>query len=178
MGRKKRLVLVCVMLVLLLGSVMQLQADMQIDIGVNAPYYLGVTTEDDDAGDLLDYLFLFPDVKLNWLYDVGPVRLGGGARLFTVILQSAVYPILTVEADVGPVVLNANVGGGLFLLFGLYTAIETSAVFLPELTAAYRFNDSFSVGTGALFLFAPEVADLSTFAYVGTVFARFTIRPD
>lgn len=178
MNAKKRLVLFWLVMVFVLGAAMQLHADMQIDIGVNVPYYVGIKVDDDGAGDTLDYLFLVPDIKLNWFYDTGLLRLGGGARLWTFIIQSAVYPIVSVEADVGPVVLSANVGGGLFLFFGLYTDLHTAAVFLPELSVAYRFSDRFSVGTGGLFLFAPEVADLSSFAYMGTIFARFTIRPD
>ena len=178
MRRKKRLVLFCVAPVLLMISVVQLQADMQIDIGVNIPYYMGVKTDEDDVGDTLDWVFLVPDVKLNWFHDTGSVRIGGGARLWTFIIQSVVYPIVSVEADVGPFVLNANVGGGLFLFFGIYSDFQTGAVFLPELSIAYPFSDSFSLGTGGFFLFAPEAADLSSFAYIGTVFARFTIRPD
>ena len=178
MKREKRLVFLVVFAVLLLGSVSQLAAEFQVDIGINAPYYMGISTDDDDAGEALEWVFLVPDVKFNWLLDQGAVRLGGGVRLWTFIIQSMAYPILTAEADVGPFVFNTNVGGGLFLFFGLYNAIDTGGVFIPELSVAYRFSDSFSVGTGGVFLFAPEVADLSSFAYVGTVFARFTVRPD
>lgn len=178
MARKKWLVLLVVFTVLLLGSAARLAAEFKIDIGVNVPYYIGVRAEDDDIGDTLDWVFLVPDVKFNWLHDLGPVRLGGGARLWTFIIQSMVYPILTAEADVGPFTFNTNVGGGLFLFFGLYNSIDTAGVVIPELTVAYRFSDRFSVGTGGLLVFAPEVADLSSFGYVGTVFARFTIRPD
>ncbi len=178
MRNGKRMIFLVVLGVLLLGSVSQLAADFKVDIGVNIPYYVGVTTDDGDAGDALDWVFLVPDVKFNWLHNLGPVRLGGGLRLWTFIIQSMAYPILTAEVDVGPVTFNANAGGGLFLFFGLYNSIDTAGVFVPELSAAYRFTDSFSVGTGGLFVFAPEVQDLSSFAYVGTVFARFTIRPD
>lgn len=177
MKRKGQLVFLFMCTLMLVGIVGQATAEMQIDIGVNVPYYLGIKAEDDDVGDTLDWVFLLPDVKFNWLHDLGPVRVGGGIRLWTFIIQSVAYPILSVEADVGPVVLNANMGGGAFLFFGLWNSVEFSKVFLPEVSVAYRFTEGFSVGTGALLLFAPEVTDLSSFGYMGTVFARFTIRP-
>jgi hypothetical protein len=163
--------------VLFLGAAADAVAQFQVDIGINIPYYLGIKTEDDDVGDTLDWVFLVPDVKFNWMHPVGAVKIGGGVRLWTFIIQSVAYPIVSVEADVGPFVLNANAGGGAFLFFGLYSSMQFGSVFIPEVSVAYRFTPGFSAGTGAVLLFAPETADLSSFGYMGTVFARFTIKP-
>ncbi len=174
MKAKRRLLMV---LVVMCGSVAHLTAEVQIDLGLNVPYYVGITTEDDDLDAALDWLFLLPDAKVAWFHAVKPVRLGGGLRLWTLVLQSVVYPTLAVEADAGPFVLNAGAGGGMFLFFGLYSGLQTAGVFVPDLSVGYRFTESFSLGAGAAFLFAPEVADLSSFGYMGTLFARYTIKP-
>ncbi len=177
MRSTKRGVFVVVLLVLLFGGAMNVAAEVQVDIGINVPYYVGVRTDDDDIDEAVRWVFVLPDVKVNWFDEVGPVRIGAGGRLWTLILQSVIYPIVSLEADVGRFVLNTNLGGGLFINFGLYTGMHFAGVFLPEFSAAYRMTDTFSLGTGAMFLFAPEVEDLSSFAYMGTVFGRFTIRP-
>ena len=164
------------LVVVLLGAALPAAADSQVDIGLHIPYYIGVEAADDegDAGAALDYAFLVPDLKYNYFFNEGGVKLGVGARLFTVILESFAYPIVTVETDVGPFVLSGHVGGGAFLFFGLYNDFNTANIYMPEATIAYRFSQSFSVGTGAMLFFAPDTADFDNFAYIGHVFARFT----
>jgi|SRR6056297_2129054 len=162
------------LVVILLGAALPAAADSQVDIGLHIPYYIGIDTEDEDAGAALDYAFLVPDLKYNYFLNESGIRLGVGVRLFTVILESMVYPIVTVETDIGQFRLSGHVGGGAFLFFGLFNSIETGQIVLPEVSVAYRFSESFSIGTGAGFFFAPEVGDFNNFAYVGDVFARFT----
>ena len=162
------------LVVILLGAALPAAADSQVDIGLHIPYYIGIETEDEDAGAALDYAFLVPDLKYNYFLNESGIRLGVGVRLFTVILESMVYPIVTVETDIGQFRLSGHVGGGAFLFFGLFNSIETGQIVLPEVSVAFRFSESFSIGTGAGFFFAPEVGDFNNFAYVGDVFARFT----
>ncbi len=171
MGRK---ITVIALVLVLMGAALPLAADSQVDIGLHIPYYIGIETEDEDAGAALDYAFLVPDLKYNYFFNESGIRVGIGARLFTVILESMAYPIVTVETDIGQFRLSGHVGGGAFLFFGLFNSIETGQIILPEVSVAYRFSESFSIGTGAGFFFAPEVGDFNNFAYVGDVFARFT----
>jgi len=149
-------------------------ADTQVDIGLNIPYYAGIETEDDDFGAALDYAFLVPDVKINYFFNEKGIRLGVGARMFTAILETMAYPIVTVETEIDKLVLSAHVGGGAFLFFGLLNDFATGSFYMPEVTIAYKLGERFSVGTGALLFFAPDAADFNNFAYIGTVFARFT----
>ena len=164
------------LVVILLGAALPAAADSQVDIGLHIPYYIGVEAEDDedDMGAALDYAFLVPDLKYNYFFNERGIKLGVGTRLFTIILESMAYPIITLETDVGPFTLSGHVGGGVFLFFGLFNDIGTGHYYLPEVSVAYRFSESFSIGTGAGFFFAPEAADISNFAYIGDVFARFT----
>ena len=170
---KGRMIAFLIVLIGFLG-VFPAAADTQVDIGLNIPYIVGIETDDADANEVLDYAFLIPDVKVNYFFNEGGIRLGVGARLFTLILETMAYPILTVEAEFDKLVLSAHAGGGAFLFFGLLNDIAFENIYLPEVTVAYKLGERFSVGTGALLFMAPEVADFSNFAYVGTVFARFT----
>ena len=171
MGKK---ITIIALVLVLMGAALPLAADSQVDIGLHIPYYIGIETEDEDAGAALDYAFLVPDLKYNYFFNESGIRLGVGARLFTVILESMVYPIVTVETDIGQFRFSGHVGGGAFVFFGLYNDVQTAKIILPEVSVAYRFSDSFSVGTGATLFFAPEAADFNNFAYIGDVFARFT----
>lgn len=171
MGRKITLI---GLVLVLMGTALPLAADSQVDIGLHIPYHIGIKTEDGDADAALDYAFLVPDLKYNYFFNETGIKLGVGARLFTIILESMVYPIVTLETDVGPFTLSGHVGGGVFLFFGLINDIGTGNYYIPEISVAYRFSESFSVGTGAGFFFAPEAADFNNFAYIGDVFARFT----
>lgn len=171
MGKK---ITIIALVLVMMGAALPLAADSQVDIGLHIPYYIGIETEDEDAGAALDYAFLVPDLKYNYFFNESGIRIGVGARLFTVILESMAYPIVTLETDIGQFRLSGHVGGGVFLFFGLFNDIGTGHYYLPEISVAYRFSESFSIGTGAGFFFAPEAADFNNFAYVGDVFARFT----
>lgn len=162
------------LIVILFGAALPAAADSQVDIGLHIPYYIGIEAEDEDAGTAFDYAFLVPDLKYNYFFNESGIKLGVGARMFTVILESMAYPIVTLETDIGPFTLSGHVGGGVFLFFGLINDIGTGHYYIPELSVAYRFSESFSIGTGAGFFFAPEAADFNNYAYVGDVFARFT----
>ena len=155
-----------------------LAADSQVDIGLHIPYYTGIEVEDGedqgDTGQALDYLFLIPDLKYNYFFNEKGIKAGLGFRMFTIIVESIAYPIITLETDLGPFTLSSHIGGGAFLFFGLVNHFEAGNIYLPEITAAYRISESFSLGTGAMFLFAPQEAGLSNFAYLGHVFVRFT----
>ena len=165
-----------IFLAVLIGflAIVPVSADSQVDIGLHIPYRIGIESEDQDFNEAIDYAFLVPDVKWNYFFLDDTLKVGVGARLFTVILESFVYPIVTVEAEMNNFVISAHAGGFAFFFFGLYNDLQTGSILLPEVSVAYRFNDWFSLGTGAMFFFAPETADFNNFAYVGDIFARFT----
>jgi hypothetical protein len=171
--RKGGMIVFLIVLISFLG-VSPAAADTQVDIGLNVPYFIGIETEDEDASAVMDYAFLLPDLKVNYFFNENGIRFGAGVRMFTLILETLAYPIVTVEAEFDKLVLSAHAGGGAFLFFGLLNDIAFESIYLPEVTVAYKLGERFSVGTGALLFMAPEVADFNNFAYVGTVFARFT----
>jgi hypothetical protein len=173
---KEKLLLLIIVFSLIVA--LPLAADWQTDIGINIPYYIGVGNigeEDESGGEAINYAFLVPDVRVQYYFGTETLRVGPGFRGFTAIIETLAYPIVSVESVLGRFVFNAHVGGGAFLLFGLFNDFAFGSLILPEISAAYRLGERFSIGTGALFITNPGSSfDMDAFAYVGTVFARFT----
>ena len=148
---------------------------IQGDITLNIPYYIGIHADGEDAGTALDYAFLVPEFKLTQYFGTGHIRAGIGVRMFTVILETLVFPVISIDATINNFVFNANVGGGAFLFFGLLNSVETEGIFIPEFTIAYKITDWFQAGTGInLFMYPGATGDVSSFGYIPTVFGRFT----
>ena len=152
-------------------------ADSQLDIGVNVPGWAGVSIDGERVTEQIPFRIPIPDLMYNYFFDVGPVKLGGGARVWTLIIATGAYPILSAEFETKRLVLNAHVGG---LVFGYLTpfpngsGIETGRVFLPEISAAFRLTDWFSLGVAGLGVRVPELTD--GLGYVINVFGRFRVR--
>ncbi len=176
MNKSKKWICLVVFFALFLAVAGQASAQSQWDITLNVPYYVGLKTSEGDVGEFSQYMFLLPDVKWNYFFGPEWLHVGAGLRLWTLVIESAIYPIISLESNLGNFVINANVGGGVFLFFGLLNQFEAAGVFLPEISVAYRLGKKkrFSLGAGAMFAFAPEVADMENFAFIGTAFARWT----
>lgn len=166
-------------LILLLGAmaITPVAADSQVDIGVNVPGWIGLSIDGERVTEQIPFRIPVPDLMYNYFFDVGPVKLGGGARIWTLILATGAYPILSAEFETERLVLNAHLGG---LIFGYVTpfpdgsGIETGRVFLPEISAAFRLTDWFSLGVAGLSVRVPEVTDDR--GYLINVFGRFRVR--
>ncbi|MDF1568665.1 MAG: hypothetical protein P1P77_11665 [Spirochaetaceae bacterium] len=160
----------------LLIAALGASAQSQWDINLTIPYYAGVQSNSGNLGTFTDYLFLMPNVKWSYYFGTETLHFGPGLQLWTLIFESALYPTLSLESNLGDFVLNASFGGGAFLFFGLVNDGAFESVFLPELSVAYRLGKRkiFSVGTGVMFLIAPGTADLDEFAFIGSAFARWT----
>ena len=169
--------LILMFLIIIVGG--QAHAESQFDIGMNVPYYAGLrTTVLGTVGQFSKYLYVLPDVKWHWYFGTESLRFGPGLRVWTLILESAIYPQISLEAVLGDFVINAGIGGGAFFFFGVFNTFQTASIFIPELSLAYRLGKKkkFSLGTSALFVISPDVAPLlDNFIYIGTVFARWTI---
>lgn len=150
-----------------------------VDIGIKVPFYWGVgsTELDDDISGAIDYIFPIPDLNYGLMFGDGPVTFGFGARFFTIILESLVYPQLMVRAEYDPIVLTGSVGGGVFLVFGLFNDIGTPNLLTSELTAAYKMNDWFHLGLGTTIVYAFADNDVMTggYVYAPYVFGRFAL---
>ena len=172
--RKSTIVL---MIFLALAVAAPVMADSQVDIGVNIPGWIGLSVDGERVTEQIPFRIPVPDLMYNYFFDVGPVKLGGGVRVWTLILATGAYPIVSAEFETRRLILNAHLGG---LVFGYLTpfpegsGIETGRVFLPEISAAFRLTDWFSLGVAALGVRVPEVTDDR--GHLINVFGRFRVR--
>jgi hypothetical protein len=140
-------------------------AQWRLDVGAVVPRGVGLsiggtTTTTISGVDMASWPFIpFPEAALYYTGEFGPISLGVGARAFTLILETILWPNAFVEVNLGPVALEAQVGGGLFAMFGLVSASETGKVFLPDVSAWFKIGKkgNFRLGGGLIGLYMPEI---------------------
>lgn len=166
----KKIIMVFPLLTIFLSPVL---ADSQWDISLNVPFYVGLESDDSDVGEFSEYLFLLPDVKWNYYFGSEKLHLGVGCRVWTLLIESVMYPIVSLESNLGNFVLNANVGGGAFFMFGLLNCIVPGLLIIPDFSVAYRLGKKkeVSLGAGVTLFLSPPFCDVS---FMGSGFLRFT----
>lgn len=156
-------------------------AQFRADLGVNIPASVGVSVPNDFGGSdtgsvniLNEITLLFPEAMLAYELGLGPVNVGFGSRLFTLIIQSVAYPAAFAEVDLDPVVVNLNVGGAAFLFFGLWNSLEAGALLIPDLSAYLKLGKSFRIGAGVTTFLGAE--EQQSFPYILYLSGKFVIR--
>ena len=78
------------------------------------------------------------------------LKLGVGARLYTVLIANFIYPSIVGEVRLGNFDVNLNVGGlaGLFVAWGGFFETVTGPWATFDLSAGYRLTNWFRVGVG------------------------------
>jgi hypothetical protein len=151
MKRKITLIICCLLLV---GAV-SAYSQARLDINVSVPFYLGVELGSfgEGEGASIPFFIPFPDFGLYYQFDLGLIKLGAGARVFTFILVNLAYPAFFAEIDLNPIFINVNLGGLTYLIFGaLETTMADGIALCPDIFVGMRFNDWFGLGAGAFFL--------------------------
>jgi hypothetical protein len=168
-----------VILLLLAGvAIVPVMADSQVDIGVQVPTIIGLYYQGENVTQDIPVRIPFPDLMYNYFFEVGPLKLGVGARVWTLLVATAAYPIVSAEFQTERLILNANIGGGVFgyvTIFPEWSGIETGQVFFPEVSAAFRLNDWFSLGVSALGIWLPEITN-EGMGFTINVLARFRVK--
>lgn len=160
-----------VLCALCLGCALPLFAELRLDLGFDIPRGVGGVVENqmdvsEDAADFFDRFILpFPEAGLYYQHPFPWGRVGAGARLFTFILESIFWPNAYVEADLWRFTFALQAGGGIFGMFGLYNALQTGAVFIPDASAWFRIGKSFRLGAGAIGFMLPEQSSDIAFVY-------------
>jgi len=142
-------------------------SQMRIDIGADIPRGLGITVDGDTeiSQETVDffttYFIPFPEAAIYYQYDLDVMKLGIGARAYTFIVETIIWPNAFAELNLGRVAIEAQVGGGLFGLIGLYNSIEAGAYFFPDISVWYKLGkkQSFRLGLGAMGLYMPDLLD-------------------
>lgn len=173
----KKIVLVTVfaaVLALGLGAQEEQKAGIRFDLGFDAPITLGAIIDGDSfegAGFFTEFVIPFPSLNLNYVVPVGPLTLGGGLRGYSLIIESFFWPNLMAELALGPFVVQAQFGGGAFLMFGIANTVQSGAVFFPDLGLYYQ-HKKFRIGAGALGVFVENI-DTATLPIVFYASAKF-----
>ncbi|MGA2479398.1 MAG: hypothetical protein ABSG63_11675 [Spirochaetia bacterium] len=136
-------------------------ADFRLDIGLDAPLSVGVSNGASGVGsDIGQIPFLpIPEVGLYYFWGLGPVDLGVGLRAYTIIIESLAWPNLVGEVNLGPVVIQAQLGGGFFAAFGAAgNSTAWGQVVVPDLSAWFKLGKSsqFRLGGGIMGIYAPS----------------------
>ena len=148
-------------------------SQFRLDMGVKVPVSLGVKfselagNTDTSYNIIKNFTFLFPEVAGTYQFNLGPVKLGAGVQLYTLILESIAWPMAFAEFDFSPViplVVNAKLGGLAYMLFGLYNHAGTGNLVIPELNAYFKLGKSFRLGGGVM-VFTSKDFTSDTFPY-------------
>jgi hypothetical protein len=190
----KRLILI---LAIATAIVVPSTAQMRIDLGLYKPLGIGFTevpeasSELEKVNDVISsqIWLMIPEIGAYYEFNLAPLplRFGVGVRAITVIVATAGYPNAFAELELGPVEIEAQIGG---LAFGYYVLNEFGGdfgkVFIPDLSAwlALGKKKSFRIGGGVTMLYAPDaVAELddstgrNIIPFIYYASAKFVIRP-
>jgi hypothetical protein len=167
----KKSLVVLVILVLLAAPAF---AHWRIDVGALVPRGVGLSiggsTETSISGvDMESWPFIpLPEAGLYYTGTIGPLSLGIGARAFTLILETILWPNAFAELTLGPVALQAQFGGGFFAMFGLASASEFGKVFIPDLSAWFKIGKkgNLRLGGGLIGLYMPEITETDAIPFL------------
>lgn len=173
---KRKVILVCI---LALGVTAYMTAQVMGTVGVDVTAIGGVqmtnpVTEESASTTTELPKLPFPYAQLVYNFDRGMVDIGLGAKVYTLVFVSALYPLTYVDVDLGLAVLHGGIGGGLFYLFTPFAETnftKAGNVFLPELGAYLKIGKSLQIGASVIFL----VSDMQeiTAPFIGCISARF-----
>lgn len=159
----KHLVIITAFILLLVPPAF---SQVRFDLGFDVPMTVGtitggeVTTSSKIGTFLQDHTFPFPEASVYYQFNLGPVKLAPGIRLYTFILESIFWPNLLAEVQLGPVFIDAQLGGLFFGVFGLFSNFDFGKVLIPDLSVWIGLGKErrFRLGGGVLGLVLPELS--------------------
>lgn len=170
---KRIVLLVAFIAVLAVPAFSQVRIDLGFDVPltVGAISGSGVTTSSEVGEFLRDHILPFPEASFYYQFDVGPLKLAPGVRVFTFILESVLWPNFMAELAFDPVFIQAQLGGLIFAVFGLANNIDFGEVLLPDLSIWLGLGKErrFRIGGGVLGMLLPDLSDegMLIIPYVG-----------
>jgi len=157
-------------------------AQFRMDIDVNVPFSASLVSDvmsinggTSAASTSIPFTFVIPDIKALGQADLGIVRLGGGVRLFSVILETILFPEVFAEVKLGPVAANLSLGGYAYGFFGLYSNLHFWNVMTIDASVGFDVTNWFRAQAG--FFGLTPFDDMNNF--VGVVYAggKFILTP-
>jgi hypothetical protein len=161
--RKITLLSLALVLLLALVAVPAASSQARLDVGFFAPRGVGVSGGGDINTAMANWPFIpIPDIGIYYQGDVGPLKLGIGARGFSALIETFAWPNAYAELNVGPLAIEAQFGGGLFAMFGLAgTDFVAGKAFIPDLSAWFKLGKKgvIRLGGGAMGVYIPDVTN-------------------
>jgi hypothetical protein len=176
MKRMGLLILMLALFSFLAFSQLRIDAGLAVPIGIGTVLDGSVLEMDNSVSDFLSRTFLpLPEGAMYYQFDFGKLKLAIGARAFTMVIETIIWPNALAELVFGPVVVEAQVGGGAFLLLGLVSDFVTGRVFFPDLSVWLKVGTRQAVrfGAGVIGMFLPE--QNSTFPIVIYLSGKITL---
>lgn len=168
----KRLFAVCLVAAAL---ALPVAAQMRLDIGVDIPKGVGlattssVSTVQEAAEALSTYWIPVPSAGIYYQFDLGMLKLAAGIRGYSFILASVGWPNLLADVELGPFVIEGQLGGGVFGWYALNQGdLVWGKAFIPDLSAwlALGKKKIFRIGGGAFGLYLPELIGSENLPFV------------
>ncbi|MDX9783976.1 MAG: hypothetical protein RBT72_04390 [Spirochaetia bacterium] len=154
---KKRWFLLVIVLLLSASTAF---AEFGFELGAQIPIGVGGLTSSlnlsSDYEDIISVAGFLPIPTASLLFQsgLGSFKLGGGIRVYSLILASMAYPLIQAELGLGDFSIDMGMGGFLlgYYAIGGYSGIEAIDLLLPELSLWYSLGARklFRVGLGAL----------------------------
>jgi hypothetical protein len=143
----------CLLAVMLISLSIPAFAQWRIDLGLDVP--LGATTT--IGGEKTSAFIPIPDFGFTYQWNTGNLNLGLGVRAFTLIIESGLWPNAFAEYTMGPVAIEAQLGGAFLAMFGAYNNVALGIVLIPDLSAWFMFGKTggLRLGGGIIALYAP-----------------------
>ncbi|MFA5852697.1 MAG: hypothetical protein WC820_08350 [Spirochaetales bacterium] len=166
-------VLICLVLICAI-SVPAAFSQFRLELGVNAPVAVGYVTGSGTDGDIASTIeesgiIPIPNLALLLQANLGLVKIGVGVKAQSVIVYSLAYPVAQLELALGPLAIDASLGG---YYFGYYAVgnvygVEQMDILLPDLSVWLGFGkkQTFRLGAGAIGAI-PSSFDLSAVPFV------------
>jgi hypothetical protein len=154
---------ICLACALSLAAVPAASAQVRLDIGGIVLKELDNSSKDPKARNLdgfLDEMPLLPlpEADLSYQWELGLLKLGIGARVFSLFAESMGWLDAYAELDLGRAAIEAQAGGGAFCMAGILNQAALGQVFIPDLSAWLKLGRSgaFRIGAGAAGLYVPK----------------------
>jgi len=122
-------------------------------VGVSSLDGLGLGDEVADIAGVLGIIPI-PNMGLLFQIDMGLLKLGLGAKIWSAILANLAYPMVQLEVALGNFMIDASVGGYYFAYYTIPNVfgVEPAGFLIPDLSAwiALGKKKSFRLGGGVM----------------------------